>query len=421
MALRWMWLLVSLVDLLHVTMSMSTCKAVDMEQVKKRRIEAIRGQILSKLRLTEPPEVESEEMTVPDEVLSIYNSTVDTIKEKTEKEKPVLEEYYSKQVIRIEMEKKGYWLYFTSTFKLASPSRMTPNELTVQHELVRSHLLSSHLISTGQSEARNEFLFTFPVASLKNVAETADLLDQVELRIFKKKSSKAKEDTEVRVELYRVDSNNSSRYLHSLYVWPSRDQEWLSFDVTASVREWWNILDDKIRFRLQMPCSCSDADKEQQLEIDGFSFARGDMEALSKRYKQMPYLLITYSPKESGDQPHSRRKRGVDEVYCRTNSGKNCCVKPLYINFRKDLGWKWIHEPKGYEANYCLGNCPFIWSMDKQYSKVLALYNQNNPGASISPCCVPDVLDPLPIIYYVGRTAKVEKLSNMVVRSCQCS
>lgn len=49
---------------------------------------------------------------------------------------------------------------------------------------------------------------------------------------------------------------------------------------------------------------------------------------------------------------------------------KNCCVRQLYIDFRKDLGWKWIHEPKGYHANFCLGPCPYIWSLETQYSKV---------------------------------------------------
>lgn len=53
--------------------------------------------------------------------------------------------------------------------------------------------------------------------------------------------------------------------------------------------------------------------------------------------------------------------------------------------------------------------------------QVLALYNQHNPGASAAPCCVPQTLDPLPIIYYVGRNVRVEQLSNMVVRACKCS
>ncbi|XP_018428269.1 PREDICTED: transforming growth factor beta-1-like [Nanorana parkeri] len=382
MGLQWMWSLILMVDLLHVAMSMSTCKAVDMEQVKNRRIEAIRGQILSKLKLTEPPDVESDELTVPKEVMSIYNSTVDTINEKIKKEKPVVEEYYSKQVEMIEMIKKD---------------------------------------SPEGNPSNNEFIFTFSAARVRQIVVTNEMLHQAELRIFRKKSTRATQRTEIRVELHRVDSNVSSRYLDSMYLWPTDDEEWISFDVTESVKRWLTNTDENQSFKLQMPCSCSDIKNEQILEIGGFSNKRGDMQELASN-EFPPYLLITYTPEGRMEQtPNTRRKRAVDEEFCRTNSGKNCCVKPLTINFRKDLGWKWIHAPKEYEANYCLGSCPFIWSMDKQYSKVLALYNQNNPGASISPCCVPDVLEPLPIIYYVGRTAKVEKLSNMVVRSCQCS
>lgn len=59
--------------------------------------------------------------------------------------------------------------------------------------------------------------------------------------------------------------------------------------------------------------------------------------------------------------------------------------------------------------------------LDPARPQVLALYNQHNPGASAAPCCVPQALEPLPIVYYVGRKPKVEQLSNMIVRSCKCS
>ncbi|XP_056395036.1 transforming growth factor beta-1 proprotein isoform X2 [Hyla sarda] len=369
-------LMLLLLDLLHVAMSMSTCKAVDMEEMKKRRIEAIRGQILSKLMLTEPPNVESEEMSVPTDILSVYNSTIEAIKEKTEKEKPIVEGYYSEQVKRIDMFKTD-------------------------------------------TDSNAKFVFTFNASLVREIVESQNLLHNAELRMYRKPGGE--DDKEMRYELYRVESNTSTRYLDSQFIFPSRPAEWLSFDVTETVKWWLTRPVSNESFILQEPCSCT-KDTGKELQIVGFSPIRGDMQALSNDVNFTPYLLITYTPKGRIEDGHSsRRKRGVDEQYCNAHSGKNCCVKPLYINFRKDLGWKWIHEPKGYDANYCLGNCPFIWSMDKQYSKVLSLYNQNNPGASISPCCVPDVLDPLPIIYYVGRTPKVEKLSNMVVRSCQCS
>lgn len=53
------------------------------------------------------------------------------------------------------------------------------------------------------------------------------------------------------------------------------------------------------------------------------------------------------------------------------NVQDNCCLRSLYIDFKKDLGWRWIHEPKGYEANFCAGACPYLWSADTQHSKVL--------------------------------------------------
>ncbi|ETE57217.1 Transforming growth factor beta-1, partial [Ophiophagus hannah] len=43
------------------------------------------------------------------------------------------------------------------------------------------------------------------------------------------------------------------------------------------------------------------------------------------------------------------------------------------------------------------------------FAQVLALYNFHNPSASAAPCCVPDELEPLGIIYYVGRQAKLRK------------
>lgn len=126
-------------------------------------------------------------------------------------------------------------------------------------------------------------------------------------------------------------------------------------------------------------------------------------------------------------------------------------MRSLYIDFKKDLGWKWIHEPKGYEANFCAGACPYLWSADTQHSKVprkgwslkgepappctgsgrdmlavsplqvLGLYNTINPEASASPCCVSQDLEPLTILYYIGKTPKIEQLSNMKVKSCKCS
>lgn len=61
---------------------MSTCKTLDLEMVKKKRIEAIRSQILSKLRLPKEPEDQGEEEgEIPTTLLSLYNSTKEMLKD----------------------------------------------------------------------------------------------------------------------------------------------------------------------------------------------------------------------------------------------------------------------------------------------------------------------------------------------------
>lgn len=60
-------------------------------------------------------------------------------------------------------------------------------------------------------------------------------------------------------------------------------------------------------------------------------------------------------------------------------------MRPLYIDFRQDLGWKWVHEPKGYYANFCSGPCPYLRSADTTHSKVGAGDATGSPGGGDGP------------------------------------
>ena len=77
-----LWLtLVAALYLVGSTGALSTCKTLDLELVKRKRIEAIRGQILSKLRMEKEPKAEQEGEgevgDIPLALMSIYNSTMD--------------------------------------------------------------------------------------------------------------------------------------------------------------------------------------------------------------------------------------------------------------------------------------------------------------------------------------------------------
>lgn len=97
-------------DIATVAFSLSTCSTLDMDQFKKKRIEAIRGQILSKLKLTAPPEDFPEPEEVSRDIVSIYNSTRDLLQEKANERAATCErqrseeEYYAKEVHKIDMQ-----------------------------------------------------------------------------------------------------------------------------------------------------------------------------------------------------------------------------------------------------------------------------------------------------------------------------
>lgn len=97
-------------DLATVALSLSTCSTLDMDQFMKKRIEAIRGQILSKLKLTSPPETYPEPEEVSRDIIAIYNSTRDLLNEKANERAATCErqrseeEYYAKEVHKIDMQ-----------------------------------------------------------------------------------------------------------------------------------------------------------------------------------------------------------------------------------------------------------------------------------------------------------------------------
>ncbi|KAK7883055.1 hypothetical protein WMY93_029229 [Mugilogobius chulae] len=360
--------------------SMSTCRTLDLEMVKKKRIEAIRSQILSKLRLPKEPEQDQTEDQdeIPSTLLSLYNSTKDLLMEQqaqadisTEQEE---EEYFAKILHKFNMTAKG--------------DESTKNSKSIS--------------------------MYFNMADIRTSVGNYQLLTTAELRLLIKEPAI---DKEQRVELYN-GVGDSARYLASRFITNEMKNNWLSFDVTDTLQNWLKGNEDEHAFTLQLFCKCDQASPNSfSFAISGIKNGRGDKAKLEALSQQPPYILTMSIPKNVSNHLTSRRKRSTDSKDTCTAQTETCCVRSLYIDFRRDLGWKWIHKPTGYHANYCMGSCTYIWNAENKYSQILALYKHHNPGASAQPCCVPQSLEPLPIIYYVGRQHKVEQLSNMIVKS----
>ncbi|XP_026141032.1 transforming growth factor beta-3-like [Carassius auratus] len=399
-----------LLNSVTMSFSLSTCTTVDIDHIKKKRVEAIRGQILSKLRLTSPPQTLGPNQ-VPYQVLALYNSTRELLEElgrdrhQSCGQDNTETEYYAKEIHKFNMIQ-------------GSPEN---NDLPYCPKGITSKV------------------FRFNVSSME---KNATNLFRAEFRALRVPNSSAKRN-EQRIELYQIlrpdEHIAKQRYIGGKNVLTKGTPEWVSFDVTETIREWLMYRETNLGLEVSVHCPChtfstngdivENINEVLEVRFKGMDSEyeeqnRWDLGRLKKQKEQfLPHLILMMLPPHRLDVlPTSRRrKRALDTNYCFSNYEENCCVRPLYIDFRQDLGWRWIHEPKGYHANFCSGPCPYLRSADTTHSSLLSLYNTLNPEASASPCCVPQDLEPLTILYYVGRTPKVEQLSNMIVKSCKCS
>ncbi|XP_029316252.1 LOW QUALITY PROTEIN: transforming growth factor beta-3 proprotein [Cottoperca gobio] len=392
-------------NLVTMTLSLSTCTTVDIDHIKKKRVEAVRGQILSKLRLTSPPQTTGPSQ-VPFQVLALYNSTKELIEElgrdrhQSCGQDNTETEYYAKEIYKFNM--------------INGPPEN--NDLPYCPKGITSKVFRFN-VSTMEKNSTNLF--------------------RAEFRALRIPNSGAKRN-EQRIELYQIlqkdDPKAKQRYIGGKNVLTKGTPEWVSFDVTETVREWLMYRQTNLGLEISVHCPChtfrpngdiiENANEVLEVKFKGMEVDYDDLGRVKKQKEQLyPHLILMMLPPHRLDAQSSsrRRKRALDTNYCFNNYEENCCVRPLYINFRQDLGWRWIHQPEGYYANFCSGPCPYLRSADTTHSSLLSLYNTLNPEASASPCCVPQDLEPLTILYYVGRSPKVEQLSNMVVKSCKCS
>ncbi|XP_053133180.1 transforming growth factor beta-2 proprotein-like isoform X2 [Hemicordylus capensis] len=394
--------------------ALSTCQSLDLEVARARRVQAVRGQILSKLQLLTPPEEEGGAPgQPPPEVMLLYNSTRELAQERAacggrggggSSEE---EEYYAKEVRRVDL----------------LPPGQADND-----------------ILAAATPPTSSF-FRLLRFDLSGAEANLSRLVQAELRVFRVPNPRARA-AEQRVELHQIvrarePSAPTQRYVESRMLHPTDRAEWVSFDVTDTVSQWLDKREKNLGLKLGVSCPCCsyvpagntiNPNHSEELEV---RFAGLDDDLIKEAWKgrarppdlsgKAPHLILTLLPPHRLESsPKGRRRRAANTPSCARSTDQGCCLHTLYIDFRKDLKWKWIHKPKGYKANFCAGSCRYVWSTDTQYNVVLPLFNKLNPEASAAPCCVPHELDPLTILYYVGRSPKVQQLSNMVVKSCRC-
>ncbi|XP_056148307.1 growth/differentiation factor 10 [Lampris incognitus] len=102
-----------------------------------------------------------------------------------------------------------------------------------------------------------------------------------------------------------------------------------------------------------------------------------------------------------------------------------CSRRNLRVDFA-DIGWsEWVIAPKAFDAYYCAGTCGFPMPKVAQPSNHATIQSIVRavgiiPGVP-EPCCVPDKMGPLAVLYQDDAHNPVLKVyPNMSVRSCSC-
>ncbi|XP_076327464.1 inhibin beta chain-like [Tachypleus tridentatus] len=203
---------------------------------------------------------------------------------------------------------------------------------------------------------------------------------------------------------------------------------WQRFNLRVPVRDWFSK-PESTKLTLLVDCSGCGTAVEPVLfsGVNGIR-RRGHRRRHrhSHRHNQSsapgirPFLAIS-------TEPIPRRRSRRYAVTCNTHTTQ-CCKQSLWVSF-KQLNWDdWIVWPRGYSANYCVGECgrspqtPDLFPDRYYYSQVLDEYRRKNPFASITPCCAPTKLTKMSIVYLDGdRNIYKADLPNMKVEECGCT
>lgn len=133
---------------------------------------------------------------------------------------------------------------------------------------------------------------------------------------------------------------------------------------------------------------------------------------LSSPWFQQPFLEV----KVLETTKRSRRNLGLD---CDEHSTESrCCRYPLTVDFEA-FGWDWIIAPKRYKANYCSGQCEYMFMQKYPHTH---LVQHANPRGSAGPCCTPTKMSPINMLYFNDKQQIIHgKIPGMVVDRCGCS
>ncbi|XP_078055405.1 bone morphogenetic protein 2-like [Mustelus asterias] len=310
-------------------------------------------------------------------------------------------------------------------------------------------VLEGNIVRSFEDKVQGEqAYFYFNVTS---VGRDEQLL-KAELRLFKLKGRSRRTPHLCRVDLCELlDGSGGQAGLISSKRIPLYTEGWEVFTVTQTVWKWvrnsssnhgftiitsvptaGNSLDlSPVRFAKSSDHQdnsqpflvlFTDDRRRGSLESPGTPTLPGDNTSL-ERNPLVPALPHGNAILSSPWWARSRKIRAVSALA--TGRLRPCQKHPLYVDFEQ-IGWSsWIISPRGYSAYYCQGSCPFPLGQGfkvTNHATVQSIIHALKLSKAVgTPCCVPDTLNSINLLYFDNEENVVLKqYDDMVAVTCGC-
>ncbi|XP_066996088.2 growth/differentiation factor 8 [Anabrus simplex] len=174
---------------------------------------------------------------------------------------------------------------------------------------------------------------------------------------------------------------------------------WITLEVTKLLVEWFRTRPESMGLTVH-----ATDDQNKQLVVTDPNEEDG--------------LLVPYVEVYTTDGRKHRTKRTIGLNCDETSDETRCCRYPLTVDF-EEFGWDWIIAPKKYEANYCSGECPYVFLQKYPHTHIVHLAH---PTGTVGPCCAPRKMSAISMLYFDNEFNIIYGLlPGMVVDRCGCS
>ncbi|XP_069837968.1 bone morphogenetic protein 2-like [Dendropsophus ebraccatus] len=283
------------------------------------------------------------------------------------------------------------------------------------------------------SEAGTSFFF-FNISSVRR----RERMLKAELRVFKWKPLGMQARYHFcRVDVYELLDSASRPWRGNLItsrLLPLHSQGWEMFNVTQTVSGW--VGDDTTNHGFLVTFTLPSGNV-LDTDLSGMTMQKLDSKRSylvlfsddGRRGVPNPYMPPT-NVKETDISSSSSSDGSLHTTTHKSRSARDvhpdtCQRKPLYVDF-EDIGWAgWIISPKGYNAYHCQGTCIFPMGQGlgaTNHATVQSIVHALKLKKDVTtPCCVPDRLNSINLLYFDDEENVVLKqYDDMVAVSCGC-